>query len=94
MTQFGEIENGKTLTFGELFLLMERMMEKNPKLVDFPVVIVENIMQKGMLIPSIRHFEENDITIENNLQLATNNIISVFEKAIIFGYVPITDETF
>ena len=59
---------------------------------DYPVILSENINQRGNLVPTLRHMYEEDFIIENNLQLAANIVFSQVDKAIVIGYVIKTEE--
>lgn len=80
------------LTVADLYLLIESMLEKNPALAEMPALLTENIVKKGKLIPTIRHLEYDDISIESDLHLSTGVIFSQFDKGLVIGYITKTED--
>ena len=85
--------NGKNpMTLQDLHQMISKVMERFPQMADYPVILSENINQRGNLVPTLRHMYEEDFIIENNLQLAANIVFSQVDKAIVIGYVIKTEE--
>lgn len=88
---FAEKDN-EFLTIGDLYLKLEQMIEKNPNIAEMPAMIVENIIKKGQIVPTVRHLENDDITLETNMHLNNGILFSQFEKGLVLGYVIKTEE--
>lgn len=86
MNALGEENNNKSLTLGELYLLIEEMMEKDESVANLPVMLVENIMRRGAIEPTVRHMDKDDITIEKDLHLSCNTVYSLFDKGVVIGF--------
>ena len=87
MNLIQEMNDKKALTLQDLYQTISKIMERFPQMADYPVILSENINQKGILVPTLRHMYQDDIIIENNVQLAANIVFSQVDKGIVIGYV-------
>lgn len=85
-------EQEKLLTVGDLYLLIEKLIDGKPEVANLPVLLVENIQRRGKMEQTVRHLEVDDINIEKDLPLACNNLYSLFDKGVVIGFLSKIEE--
>jgi len=90
MNIFSESQNKQGMTVMELYNYLEEIMNVNRSSADLPVFLTETVVKRGQIINTIQHLKRDDIKIEDlNLN---NNVVSLFDKGLVIGYIPTTDE--
>ena len=79
------------LTLRELVVKLSNIMEEDPSTENLPAMIVENIVKKGAIQPTIRHLKDDDIKVEPNMHLTGDFVYSQFDKGVVFGFVTIIE---
>jgi len=79
------------LTLRQLVVKLSNIMEEDPSTENLPIMLVENIVKKGSIQPTIRHLTQNDVKIEPNMHLTGDFVYSQFDKGVIIGFVTIIE---
>jgi len=89
MDIFNEEQPQERLTLLQLYNIIENIIEKDKRMADLPVFLSEVIIRKGKIEYAIQHMKKDDIKYED-LTL-NDNVVSLFEKGIVIGYIPTTE---
>lgn len=80
----------ENLTLKDLAVIITKLLE-NKKNETLPVMLVENVVSKGEIKPTIRHMNTDDIKLEKNLQLTGNFVYSQCDEGIVIGFITIVE---